>query len=75
VKLDPETYSCQKHRTDLTGQVTEALDDDVPPLAYDRLPILGRASARPRPFEVTVTCPGTGGSGPHDLVCTGTRTR
>jgi len=26
-------------------------------------------------FEVTVTCPGTPGGGPHELVCAGTRTR
>jgi len=74
VQLDPQTFTCREHDVDLTGQVTDILDDDLPPVAYDRLP-LGRAAARPRPFEVTVTCPGTGGSGAHDLVCAGTFSR
>jgi hypothetical protein len=73
--LDPATYTCQKHHADLTAQVTDALQDDGPPLAYRRLPLPGRAAPRPRPFEVTVTCPGTADSGPHPLVCTGTLTR
>ena len=67
--LDPATYVCQEHQADLTPLVQEALEDEGPPVAYKRGP------QRARPFEVTVTCPGAGDSGPHLLVCTGTRTR
>jgi hypothetical protein len=71
VKLDPRDYTCPDHGIDLTGQVEQALEEDGPPLAYWGL--LGRA-AGPRPFEVIVTSPGTGG-GAHELTCTGTCTR
>jgi hypothetical protein len=73
--LDPATYTCPDHNLDLTDLVTEALDDDGPPIAYPRPRLPGRAGPRPRPFEVTVTCPGAPGSGPHELVCAGTRTQ
>ncbi len=74
MRLDPQTFTCREHDVDLTDQVTDILDDDPAPKAYDRVPLLGGA-ARPRPFEVTVTCPGAGGSGAHDLVCAGTFSR
>ena len=73
--LDPATYTCPDHQTDLTALIKEALEDDGPPVAYPRPQLPGRAGPRPRPFEVTVTCPGTPGGGPHELVCAGTRTR
>ena len=69
MKLDPAKYTCPEHGLDLTSQVEEVLEEDGPPLAYLGLP--GRA-ARPRPFEVIVTCPGTGQS--HQLTAKGTRT-
>ena len=51
---------------DLTGQVLEALDEeDGPPLAYQRRPLPG-GKARPAAVRGDVTCPGTGGGGPHD---------
>jgi hypothetical protein len=72
MNLQPGTYTCPNHRTDLTEQVREALDDgDAPPIAYWRFPV-GRAAPAPRAFEVTVTCPG--GAEPHPLTCTGTWT-
>ena len=74
MKLDPADYTCPDHHTDLTGQVLDALDEDVPPFAYQRLPLLGR-KAGPRPFEVQVTCPGDTSGGAHPLTCTGTWTR
>ena len=52
----------------------DALDEDGPPVAYQRLPLLGRKSG-PRPFEALVTCPGDASGGPHQLTCTGTWTR
>jgi hypothetical protein len=64
--LDPDRYECPEHHTDLTSQVEQALDQPSPPVAY-------RWPPRPRPFQVIVTCPGTG-TGPHPLTCTGTRT-
>ena len=42
MKLDPADYTCPDHHTDLTGQVLDALDEDGPPVAYPRLPLLGR---------------------------------
>jgi hypothetical protein len=72
--LDPESYTCPDHHTDLTALVEEALEDEAGEIAYGRR-LLGRAAPRPRPFEVTVTCPGAAVGGPHDLVCAGTRTR
>ncbi len=64
--LNPDRYECPDHHTDLTGLVEEALERPGP---------AGRLPARPRPFQVIVTCPGTGGAGPHPLTCTGTQTR
>lgn len=72
--LEPTTYSCPEHKADLTVQVQEALEDRGP-VAYQGIPLLGKAAARARPFEVTVTCPGTADSGPHDLICSGIRTQ
>ena len=43
VILDPDTYVCPEHQADLTAQVREALEDDGPPLAYQRPTLLGRA--------------------------------
>lgn len=77
--LDPDSYTCQEHQTDLTPQVLELLGGDGPPgaqtrrppLAYGRRPRLGRATAA-REFEVIVVCPGTGAAEPHNRVCYGT---
>jgi hypothetical protein len=65
--LDPGNYECPTHHTDLTGLVEEALDNSLH-VAYRR-PLLGRKPAGP--FQVIVTCPGTGGARPHPLTCTG----
>ena len=62
--LNPERYECPDHYTDLTGQVEEVLERQGPPVAY----------RRERPFQVIVTCPGTGGAGARPLTCTGTQT-
>ena len=67
--LDPSTYACPEHHTDLTELVAEALEDGGPPVAYFRL----RKAAAPRPFQVIVTCPGANGAGAHQLTCSGTR--
>jgi hypothetical protein len=64
--LDPDGFECPDHHTDLTGLVEEALDELGPPVAY---------RSGPRPFQVIVTCPGTGGTEAHPLTCTGTQTR
>lgn len=69
--LDPSTYECPEHHTDLTGLVTEALEDDSPPVAYFSL----RKTTVARPFQVIVTCPGVNGAGAHQLTCGGTWTR
>ncbi len=74
MKLNPADYTCPDHHADLTGQVLDALDEDGPPVAYQRRPLLGR-KAGPRPFEVMVTCPGDASGGPHPLTCAGTWTR
>ena len=66
--LDPTSYACAAHNADLTTLVTEALDDDAPPLANFSL----RKLAGPRPFQVIVTCPGSNGTGAHQLTCSGT---
>lgn len=66
--LDPVSYVCTAHNADLTALVTEALDDEAPPLAYFSL----RKTTGPRPFQVIVTCPGAGGAGAHQLTCSGT---
>lgn len=75
--LDPNSYSCPEHQTDLTVLVTEALGDDGPPVAYAMPRFAASAPfqqrpAGPRPFEVLVNCPGADGSGAHQLTCTGT---
>lgn len=67
--LEPTSYSCPEHQADLTALVTEALDDDGPPVAYDS--IFRRRPAGPRPFQVIVTCPGAHGTGAHQLTCEG----
>src|SRR5689334_13833807 len=65
--LDPDTYECPDHHTDLTSLVEEALELQGPPLAYQRPP-------GPRQFQVIVTCPGDG-TGAHSLTCAGQRAR
>jgi hypothetical protein len=72
--LDPGRYECLDHHTDLTGLVEEALDEQGPPVAYQP-PFRRRPAQGGRPFQVIVTCPGTGGTGAHSLTCTGTQTR
>jgi hypothetical protein len=74
MKLDPDRYQCPEHNVDLTAQVTDALDDVSPPVAFRKV-LLGSHYAEARPFQVIVTCPGTGGTGEHSLTCTGTWTR
>ena len=66
--LDPVSYVCAEHNADLTVLVTDALDDDVPPVAF--LSIFKRQTG-PRPFRVIVTCPGQAGTGSHQLTCEG----
>ena len=61
--LNPDRYECPEHHTDLTGLVQEAVGELGPPVAY---------RPGPRPFQVIVTCPGTGSTGAHPLTCTGT---
>jgi hypothetical protein len=70
VILDPSTYQCPEHLTNLTDLVTEALEDEGLPVAYSFL----RKVKNPRPFEVIVTCPGVNGAGEHELTCTGNQT-
>jgi hypothetical protein len=72
MKLQPGTYACPDHKSNLTELVEEALDVDVPPVAFGRGFLAARAPAE-RPFEVIVTCPG--GGTPHTLKCTGLFTR
>jgi hypothetical protein len=72
VTLDPGRYECPEHHVDLTGQVTEALELDSPPVIY-KSPLFGGRRPGPRPFQVIVTCPGADGSGDHPLTCTGTQ--
>jgi hypothetical protein len=69
--LDPSSYECAQHHTNLTGLVEEALEDDDPPLAYFRL----RSTPATSPFEVIVTGPGANGAGSHQITYTGTQTR
>ena len=65
--LDPPTYACPTHGTDLTDQVVEELKDAGWAVAYKT-----RDLRRIQPeFEVVVTCPGT--RAPHQLTCRGTR--
>jgi len=70
--LDPLSYQCPEHHTDLTPLVTEALDDDAPPVAFFGL---RRKPSGPRPFQVIVTCPGAGGAAAHQLTCAGNWTQ
>lgn len=65
MKLDPERYECPDHHVDVTDQVSDALENHGPPVAYLR----GR---EPRQFRVIVRCPGQDGAGEHSLTCTGT---
>jgi hypothetical protein len=67
---------CPDHHADLTGLVEEALEDQGPPFAYRRL-LPGRKAPGLRPFQVIVTCPGTGTgeATPHSLTCTGIQTQ
>ncbi len=67
--LEPSTYKCPEHNTDLTDLVAETLEEDGPPVAY-RGP---RKATAARPFQVIVTCPGANGTGAHRLTCSGTR--
>ena len=71
--LDPDTYECPTHHTDLTAQVHEQLEDDDTPIAFgwrDRL--AGRTASGAREFTAIVSCPGTGTA--HKLTCRGTLT-
>jgi hypothetical protein len=65
VTLNPGRFECPEHHIDLTGLVEQAIDELGPPVAYRRA----------RPFQVIVTCPGSSGTGPHPLTCTGTQTQ
>lgn len=69
--LDPNSYECPEHHTDLTNLVEEALEDDAPPVAYLRL----RKTTAVRSFQVIITCPGVDDAGPHQLTCSGIRTQ
>jgi len=71
VILDPSSYECPEHQTDLTGLVEEVLEDDGPPVAYLR----PRKTPTAWPFQVIVTCPGADGAGAHQLTCSGSQTR
>jgi hypothetical protein len=62
--LNPTHYECPDHHTDLTGLVEEELELQGGPVIY----------GPDHPFQVIVTCPGTGGTGAHRLTCTGTQT-
>jgi hypothetical protein len=69
--LEPASYECPEHHTDLTDLVEEELGvDGLPPLAYFRFGSVGKRSAT-SPFEVIVTCPGANGVGSHELTCAG----
>jgi hypothetical protein len=71
--LEPISYSCPTHQTDVTTLVKDALDDDdAPPVAFWGL---GKKMTGPRPFQVIVTCPGASGTGAHQLTCTGNWTK
>jgi hypothetical protein len=65
--LDPATYRCPSHSTNLTEQVREQLtDEDGWPIAFK-----ARKAHHNQPeFEVVVYCPGNGT--PHPLTCHGT---
>jgi hypothetical protein len=72
VILNPGTYRCTSHNTDLTTLVREQLEDDPRARsAYggrDRLP--GRTLSGAREFTVIVSCPGAGTT--HKVTCRGT---
>jgi hypothetical protein len=63
--LNPSHYECPDHHTGLTALVEEALEFQGGPVAY---------KPGPRPFQVIVTSPGTGGTAAHPLTCTCTGT-
>jgi hypothetical protein len=63
--LDPATYTCPTHQTNLTDQVLEQLEDD------DEWPIAFEPKIRQPEFEVVVTCPGGGTA--HPVTCRGIR--
>jgi hypothetical protein len=69
--LEPNSYQCPEHHTDITKLVEGALDDDAPPVAY--VSLLKKPATRP--FQVIVTCPGANGTDAHQLTCTGAWTR
>lgn len=60
MQLIPATFDCPDHHVDLTPMIKTILEEDGPPTAYGD-----------RPFEVTVSCPGDGTSGPHPQSCEG----
>jgi hypothetical protein len=71
--LDPVNYSCPEHHTDLTDLVTDEVDValDSAAISYGG-PFGRRRAAGPQRFAVIVTCPGTGGTGSHQVTCSGT---
>jgi hypothetical protein len=71
IQLNPDSYRCPDHETDLTDLVVEQLEERVPVTFRPR---------RPEQFRVLVTCPGTttGGHGQaatpgqrHEVACAG----
>jgi hypothetical protein len=72
--LNPSSYECPEHHTDLTGLVEETLEEDWPDVAYAARFRLRKAAAR-RPFQVIITCLGANGAGAHQLTCSGIRTQ
>jgi hypothetical protein len=74
VILDPDRYLCPVHDVDLTEVVVARLrEDEDAELAYGGVGGRGgRSAARPRQFQVLVSCPG--GGTPHRHVCEGTYT-
>ena len=63
VRLDPEVFICPRHPgVDLTSRVSEQLEDEGPPVAFDPRRLFGRRPADPG-FEVVVLCPGDGSPG------------
>ena len=71
--IQPDRYECPEHHTDLTGQVAEMLEalDDSREAGGGMLSRLRRVARAQKPFEVLVTCPGSGAGGPHVLACAG----
>ena len=64
MNLDPDRYICPEHQADLTALVKEALEGERPVTFQPN---------KPRPFRVIVDCPGSGGTGSHELACQGIR--